>query len=140
MNFKSISIPKSECVITYSRSGGKGGQNVNKRETKTTLHWNIRASGSFGYGQKKIIKAYAPLANKISENGDVVLYHQSERTQGRNKALLIEKLNRLVSMALTPPAKRVATKIPRSSRESRIRDKKATGKKKSVRGKVRDWE
>ena len=88
----------------------------------------------------EMIFSYAPLANRINDADEVVLYEQSERTQGRNKSILVEKLNRLVNEALTPPAERVPTKVPRSSRENRIQEKKATGEKKSGRKKMRDWE
>ncbi|MDO8537223.1 MAG: alternative ribosome rescue aminoacyl-tRNA hydrolase ArfB [bacterium] len=139
MSKTEIRIPNSEYRISFARSGGKGGQNVDKVETKVVLHWNFRKSATLNEEQKEKILKYGPLANRINNDGYIVLHEQSERTQKQNKKLAIEKLDRLIEKALKFYPKRVATKPTRSSQKKRIKEKKAITVKKNRRLKLKDW-
>ena len=111
---------------------------MNKVSTKAILRWNVRESQVLSAEQKEAVARYAPLANRLNQEGEVVLYDQSERSQKQNEASAIQKLNRFVNEALAPRAERIATPIPRSAREERIRDKKAIAEKKTARKRVQE--
>ena len=126
-----ILIPERELTITFSRSAGKGGQNVNKLSTKATLKWDVYNSQILAPEQKYLI--LHKLSNRINEKGELVLWSQSERSQAQNKATVIEKLNWLVNKALTPEIKRIPTKPTKGSKEKRIQMKKKISEKKRLR-------
>ncbi|MHB8830677.1 MAG: alternative ribosome rescue aminoacyl-tRNA hydrolase ArfB [Patescibacteria group bacterium] len=125
------SVPESELQLEFVRSSGKGGQNVNKVSTKAQLHWNLEQSAAFTPEEKDLIQAY--LVNRINDEGEVFLTSQETRSQDQNRALVIESLNRLVTEALTPRTKRVATKPTFASRERRLETKKHQAEKKRLR-------
>lgn len=125
------SVPESELVFEFVRSSGKGGQNVNKVSTKAQLHWNLEQSSAFTPQEKDLIRSY--LANRINEKGEVFLSSQKTRSQDQNRVLVIESLNRLITEALTPRTKRIATKPTFSSREHRLETKKHQAEKKRLR-------
>ncbi|MDD5726474.1 MAG: alternative ribosome rescue aminoacyl-tRNA hydrolase ArfB [Patescibacteria group bacterium] len=125
------SVPESELQLEFVRSSGKGGQNVNKVSTKAQLHWNLEQSATFSPEEKDLIHAY--LVNRINDEGEVFLTSQETRSQDQNRALVIESLNRLVTEALTPRTKRVATKPTFASRERRLETKKHQAEKKRLR-------
>ena len=126
-----IRIPERELIITFSRAGGKGGQNVNKVETKATLRWDVYNSHIFTPEQKYTI--IHQLGNRITEKGDLILWSQSERSQAQNKEAVIARLNNLINQALVPEKLRFKTKPTRASKEKRLQSKKILSRKKFLR-------
>ena len=124
-------VPESEISWAFSRSGGKGGQNINKLSTKAEARWNIDQSQAFTLEEKEKIKL--ALGNRINKEGDLIVVAQEERSQIQNRERAIERLNNLVSAALIPEKERVATKPTRASRERRLEEKKLRSQKKSSR-------
>jgi ribosome-associated protein len=126
---------RSKAEITFSRSGGPGGQNVNKRDTKATLRLQVDALKTLN--EADIQKLKTRLVHRISRNGYLVLQADGERSQGRNKEEVLERLETLVFHALRPdPKSRNKTKPSRAAKERRIMGKKKRSRVKKYRRKV----
>lgn len=123
----------NEIRFKTARSGGKGGQNVNKVETMVEGYWNVAASALFDEVQKQRIAE--KLSNRINSEGDLLVKSQEERSQLGNKQLVIKKMNELVEKALIVPKKRKPTKISKAAKEKRIDSKKKLGEIKQSRKK-----
>ncbi|ACU57914.1 Class I peptide chain release factor [Chitinophaga pinensis DSM 2588] len=123
----------AEITFQTARSGGKGGQNVNKVETMVEGYFDVSASTLLTQEQKALVQE--KLGHRINAEGLLQVRSQEERTQLGNKQLVIKKMNELVSKALIKPKKRVPTRPSRAVREKRIQLKKQQSEKKQQRRK-----
>jgi len=128
----------NEFIYSTSRSGGPGGQNVNKVSTKVELRLNLLLTTLFSATEKELIRI--KLRNKINNEDELILVSQSERTQLLNKEVVTEKFYDLVSKALTLPKKRRSTQPTLSSKVKRLETKKIRGSIKKLRKDTGDQE
>jgi len=124
-----------EITFKTARSGGKGGQNVNKVETMVEGYFDITSSLLLDETQKNLLNE--KLANKITAQGFLLVKSQSERSQLGNKLQVIRKMNRLIAKALMVPKRRKPTKPAKVVKEKRIESKKKVGQLKQTRMKIK---
>jgi ribosome-associated protein len=117
-----MQIPESELNITFARSGGKGGQNVNKTSTKVIIHWSVGKSMVLTDEEKARVRE--KLANRINNEDELVLMSEEERSQLQNRESAIARLQELVTEALHVPKKRRPTRPSKSSKLKRLEGKK----------------
>jgi ribosome-associated protein len=133
-----LSIPKSELEFRTSRSGGPGGQNVNKLETKVELLFDVVHSPSLTERQREIV--LSNLKSKLEADGILRIVSQESRSQWKNKQEAIEKFAEVLRRALRVKKKRIKTMPTLASKEERVRRKKRIAAKKVMRKVHRDDE
>lgn len=125
----------SELSFQTTRSGGKGGQNVNKVETAVIASFHIDTSVLLSDEQKSLLKE--KLSNRISKEGLLQVKSQTHRTQLANKEEAVEKINELVTKALQKKKPRIATRASKASKEKRLEWKKRNAEIKAGRQRFR---
>lgn len=128
-----ITSLKTEVKFKTSRSGGKGGQNVNKVSTKVELNLDIQNSLILTEKQKEVLSL--KLAARINNDGILQIVAQKERSQLKNKKAVLAKFKELIEKAFFIQKKRRPTKVPRSVKEKRLKDKKRNSEIKKSRNK-----
>lgn len=113
---------ESECVLKAVRSGGKGGQHVNKVSSRIELSFDIPNSKLLSDEQKNIL--LEKLATRLSDEGVLRLTEDGDRSQHVNREKIFIKLYSLIEKALRPVKKRKKTKIPKAVKEKRLQHKK----------------
>jgi ribosome-associated protein len=126
-------VPGEELVERHSHAGGPGGQGVNTSSTRVTLRWNVRSSTLAPRLRERLLEK---LANRVTNDGEIVVHASEHRSQLMNREAARERLAAIVRDALAVPKKRRATKPSRASKQARVEKKKARSQTKRLRGRV----
>jgi len=126
-----IEIPEHELFFKTSRSGGPGGQNVNKLNTRVTVFFDVANTACFSNIEKRCIMR--ELRTRVNKNGVMRVVSQRHRTQRANRQAAIQRLTDLLAGALKKTPKRRKTTAPQWARQRRLEEKKQRSKLKKQR-------
>jgi ribosome-associated protein len=126
-----VAVSEHELRFSFDRSPGPGGQNVNKVNTRVTLHFDVSGSTSLSTLQKNLIAE--SLSSRIAQDGVLRIHSSKERTQLANRRAAVGRFIELVSAAFSRPKPRKATVVPASSQRKRLEEKNHRAGIKQVR-------
>ncbi len=127
-----IQIPRDELKMTFVRSSGPGGQNVNKVNTKVLMRWDVTTTTRLTQDVRQ--RFLARFARRIAANGYISISSQRFRDQSKNVDDCLEKLRQMILAVFEPPKRRKATRPTRSATEERLKQKREVSQKKQGRG------
>ena len=122
---------EQELQFSFSRSGGPGGQHVNKTSTQVELRFHVPSSECLSEEEKQSI--LQKLKNRITQDGELILTSSGTRSQMKNREEVLEKFYQLLEQALRKPKKRKPTKPSKAAKKKRLEKKKQHAEKKSRR-------
>ena len=131
---ESLTIPGRELRVSFARSGGPGGQNVNKVETKVELRW--RPGESSVLSDEDRARLLDRLARRLTGAGDLIVSSSRTRDQARNREDARRRLAAVVAKALERPKKRRPTRPTREARRRRLEEKRRRAELKAARKKI----
>jgi ribosome-associated protein len=127
----SLAIPLAEIDVSYARSGGPGGQHVNKTETKVLLRFPVATSPSLSDVERaRLLEKLAP---RLTRGGELLITAEDHRERAKNLSIAYERLAEVLRRGLARPKKRTATKPSRGAKERRLAEKRRTGEQKRAR-------
>ena len=131
-----LAVPDEEVVFTTSRSGGPGGQNVNKLETKVTVRFDVAGSPSLSDAQRERLRER--LATRITRDGVLQVSSQRHRTQGENREAAVARFVELLQEAMREETPRKKTRTPAAAKRRRLEAKRRRSQRKQERGALPD--
>lgn len=126
-------VPESEISVEYSRSGGPGGQHVNKTETRVTLRFSVRDSPTLPDAIKQ--KLRLRIRARLTKEGELLVSVDAHRERQRNLTIAYERMQSILQTALVEQKKRRVTKPSRGAKERRLKSKRIASQKKEGRRK-----
>ena len=128
---RTVQLPLAELDVSFSRSGGPGGQHANTSSTKVELRWDLEASSALTPQQKQLLRSR--LGSRLTDEGVLVLQSSEHRSQTRNREAAVARLVALLSDALRVSPTRRPTRPTRAARQRRLEAKRRRGDTKALR-------